>query len=140
MTADQLAKLAKSKDEDVRELVAEYEKIMSSDNLTSYLSMRDQLRDWDEQLKIKPDELKEVIENEGEEDETTVSVIPGRIDLFADKDTREFERAIKYYDKILMYRKTLSDLRAILTEEEAATLIVNEKEKKSKEKNRMLAI
>lgn len=121
MTIQQLQKLSYSKDPDVIELVEEYKTIMDSNNLDAYLSMRDQLNDWDKQLKIK----------QGGN---------STIDLFSDKDAKEFDRATKYYDKILIYRKTLSDLKASLTEVETVTLMENESIKKSKEKNKMLSI
>ena len=140
MTEDQIKKLEKSKDENVLELLDEYKRIMASNNLQAYLSLRDQLKDWDEQLIIKPDEVRKIIRMEGKEDEYVDEVTPGRIDLFADKDTKEYDRVLKYFERITALRKTLIDLKASLTEDETVLLKESDAVKKSKEKNQMLSI
>jgi len=94
-----LDKLLAHKDDDVKALAQEYQTIVASPTYDTYITVLGQTRDWNSQLKIGLDGK-------------------GKIDLFADKDEKAFERAFKYFHEILSLNDTLDKLRAKLSPED----------------------
>lgn len=100
ITPEQLTEIRHKVEGDtlLQKLLSEYESIMASEVLETYITLRGQLRDWNSQLKI-----------EGKN---------GRINLFADKDTKEFDRVFKYFTEIETLTSALEKLRSRLTPQE----------------------
>ena len=86
----------------VAELVKEYDAIMSSEVLETYMTLKAHVRDWNDQLRI----------------EKSAGKTKGRIDLFAHKETKEFDRVFRYFSEIDSIIGTLERLRSKLTPSE----------------------
>lgn len=82
----------------VSELLHEYKAIMQSPSLKLYVTLQAQIEDWTDQL--------------------TIADGKGKIDLFADKDTKEFDRAFKFFTEALTLSETLEKLRSKLSPKE----------------------
>lgn len=95
----------------VRELAKEYLAILSSPHYDTYQIVKDQIHDWNEQLKVKKGEKK--FDKKGKE-----VGIKGRIDIFADADNKDFDRALKYFSEITHLHEVLDKLRSRFTPEE----------------------
>lgn len=104
-------KLLTHKDEDVRELAKEYLAVMSSPHLETYLIVKNQMSDWNQQLIIKKNET--VPSPDGKS-----KTVKGRIDIFADSDNKDFDRAVKYFSEIVKFHEILDTLRKRMTPEE----------------------
>lgn len=83
--------------------ISKYEK---SPFLKSYLTVLGQINDWNDQLTIKKEET-----TDGEKTH-------GRINLFADASSKEFERAHKYFTEMKPYFEQLEYLRKLMTTDE----------------------
>jgi hypothetical protein len=77
----------------------------------SYLTIYNQLEDFNDQLTLRRKK-----DAEGKE------YILGRIDLFASKDDKSFDRTKWYFDKILELNKNLDELRKLMTPAEIKEL------------------
>src|SRR5690242_20194189 len=99
--------------------LSKYEK---SPYVKSYLTVLGQINDWNDQLTIK----KVNVEGIGEQ---TV----GRVNLFAEASSKEFERAHKYFTEMKPYFEQLAYLRKLMTTEEKEEVNNNEKKPLSEE-------
>ncbi len=99
----------------VTELEEKLSKIERSPYLKSYITLYSQIESFNEQLTIK-EPTKTTIMVNGKEIE--VDVTPGKIDLFADKDSKEFDRAKWVLLEILGLCKQLDEIRKLLLPEE----------------------
>ena len=54
----------------------------------------------------------------------------GKIDLFGDGDSKEFDRAFKYFDKMVDLLKQLDEIRKLMTPEEQKEAAKLQEEKK----------
>ncbi len=115
----------------VEDLEKQLEVFARSPYLATYLTIKSQIDSFNEQLTIKAPETKTIFV-EGKEE--SFEVIPGKIDLFADKDSKEFDRAWKYLNEAPSLIKNLDELRKSLTPEET-----KKAEKILKDKNLPLA-
>lgn len=119
MTPAQIKELEMMTSPAVKALLQEWKFFMESPYAETYTTIRDQITDWNEQLKIKEDEVRQrVIGNDITGNLITVAWIPGRVDLFADKDTKDFERVFKYFDGAKSLVETLDAIRSKMTPEE----------------------
>ena len=75
----------------------------TSPHLKTYLTIHHQLESFNKQL---------TIENDGK----------GKIDLFAEKDDKSFDRMKWYFDKVLDLNKNLNELRKMMTSKELETV------------------
>lgn len=78
----------------VQELEHRLSKFESSPYCDTYLAILKQITDWNDQL------------------------TKSRIDLFADKDEKGFDRTFKYFVDVATILKSLDDLRKLMTPEE----------------------
>lgn len=99
----------------VEDLEAQLSAISSSPYYSTYITIKNQIDSFNDQLTIKePIKRKIFVEDALEE----VEITPGKIDLFADKDSKEFDRAWKYLLESVDLNKKLDELRRLLTPEE----------------------
>ena len=100
----------------VEDLEAQLSAISSSPYYSTYITIKNQIDSFNDQLTIKePIKRKIFVEDTLEE----VEITPGKIDLFADKDSKEFDRAWKYLLESVDLNKKLDELRRLFTPEEA---------------------
>jgi hypothetical protein len=111
MTKEDAELLLKHKDEKVKELAKAYLHVLESPYYDTYITISDQLKNWNEQLR-----LGEIVEKEIAG--VKCKVQDGKIDLFADKDTKDFDRAFKYFSDSLLLCETLEKMKAKLTPDE----------------------
>lgn len=95
----------------VTHMEEELQKYRRSPYASTYITLLSQINDWNDQLTIKNTVE---VEHEGKK----IPVTPGKIDLFADKEAKEFERAFKYFGDVLQMIKTLDEIRKLMTPEE----------------------
>lgn len=117
MTTEQLISLSKSADPNVQELLKEYKLIMASPYLDSYLSRIEMIRSVNEEIKNDPPSIKA-----------------------NKKDDQSFDRALAYAKMLPELLKGTEEIKKLLTEEEHAQVSESDSLKKSKEKNKMMAI
>lgn len=67
------------------------ELITKNSRLRTYIALRQQVDSWNDQITIKEEVTMTVPGTE-----ESVKVRPGFVDLFADKDTKDFDRVFKY--------------------------------------------
>lgn len=84
-------------------------KFESSPDVRTYITIYDQIESFLDQLTI----CKKTVNVEGVDRE----VFTGFVDLFADKDSKEFDRIKWFFEHILELRKTLEELRKMMTPE-----------------------
>lgn len=65
--------------------------IENNSRYKTFIALRKQVDNWNEQITIK-EEVEMIIPGSGEK----IKVKPGFVDLFADKDTKDFDRVFKY--------------------------------------------
>ena len=115
----------------VEHLELQLSNILSSPYYSTYVTIKGQIDSFNEQLTIKePTKVKVFVGDVLEE----VNITPGKIDLFADKDSKEFDRAWKYLLESVDLSKKLDELRKLLTPDET-----KKAEKLLKDKNIGLA-
>ena len=103
----------------LEEAEAQLEIVVRSPYYDTYMTLSNQVNDWNEQLKLKPGELqKRVIGNDKDGNLIQVDWMPGKIDLFGSKDDKEFERVFKYFLEIIPLLDALDKLRQKLTPQE----------------------
>lgn len=88
-------------------LESKLKKYESSEILDTYLTIKGQLKDFNTQLKIRE-----------EKDSMGGKSLKGRIDLFADKESKEFDRAWKFMNEALEINKRLLEMKKLMTIEE----------------------
>lgn len=89
--------------------------VTSSPYYETYITIKSQIDSFNEQLTIKePTKVKCMIGDIEEE----IEITPGKIDLFASKDSKEFDRAWKYLLESVDLNKKLDEIRKMLTPEE----------------------
>ena len=93
----------------IEHLEERVKKFESSPYVETYLTIHNQLSDFNKQLTITG---QTVVNSEG------VKEKKGKIDLFADKDDKSFDRMKWYFDKILDLNKNLDELRKMMTPDE----------------------
>ena len=99
----------------VDDLEAQLSVINESPYYNTYITIKNQIDSFNDQLTIKdPIKRKIFIDDQLEE----IEITPGKIDLFADKDSKEFDRAWKYLLESVDLNKKLDELRRLLTPEE----------------------
>jgi len=98
---------------DIIHEIKQYRKLKETGLVEGYIAFKGQLNDWDDQLTI--DYTQTIERGEGELTET---VVKGRVDLFADKDTKDFDRAIKYFKERLSLHKDLKAMWSEMTGEQ----------------------
>jgi len=99
----------------VEYLEQELDKFNQSPYKATYITLKSQIDSFNEQLTIGSEETK-TIEIDGQPHELVT--VKGKIDLFASKDAKEFDRAYKYLDDCLGFAKNLAELKKLLTPEE----------------------
>lgn len=105
---DTLARLSKSKDADVKEIVSFYGRITRSKYYKGYITLLDQLNDKLKQLTIV----------EIGKDEHGKPIYEGQIDLFSSKDEKSCDREKQFWDTYEDRIKTLEFLWSKMTEDE----------------------
>ncbi len=83
---------------------------LKSPYVKTYITILNQIDSFNEQLTIQ--RIEKIIENQ------KVEVEYGRIDLFADKDEKSFDRGWKYLNECVDLNKKLDDLRKLMSVEE----------------------
>ncbi len=78
--------------------------------LKTYITILNQIDSFNEQLTIQT--VEKTIEGQ------KVEVEYGKIDLFADKDSKEFDRGWKYLNECVDLNKKLDELRKLMSPEE----------------------
>lgn len=105
----------------VEELEKKLEKYEKSPYVKTYLTLIHQVNDLNDQLEIQEKE----IEVEGQKQK----IWHGRIDLFGDKDEKEFERGFKYMLEVNKMLDNIENIRKKMTTEEkdeAKKLLIKE--------------
>jgi hypothetical protein len=97
--------LAKKNDA-VAEMLSEWKRFTESPYADSYITLYNQLTDWNAQL-----EIREINTPEGKR-------VVGMIDIFSDKDSKEFDRAFKYFTDITKLLDILDAIRGKMTPSE----------------------
>ncbi len=100
-------------------LESQLNKFTRSPYYNTYITISNQIDSFNKQLTI--DETKTVTRIIGETEDgksITADYTSGMIDLFADKDSKEFDRAWKYLLESVDLNKKLDELRKMLTPEE----------------------
>ena len=110
VSQEALEKLSKHKDPLLQECYSALEKIIISPYLDTYLTIYNQVQDFNEQLKINGEE-KTIVSEDGVE---THSAVVGRVDLFGDKDEKEFDRVWKYMTGAPELLMSLEKLRNLM--------------------------
>lgn len=96
----------------VEYLELELKKFTDSPYVNTYITIKNQLDSFNEQLTIQ--NVREVeIPTEGG-GTRFIDVTPGKIDLFADKDAKEFDRSWKYMLEAVDMNKKLDELRKLM--------------------------
>lgn len=103
----------------VESLEAELEKYKRSPYLKTYITLSNQLDNFNDQLKIRKDKI--IV------DGNPVEVEAGVVDLFADGKDKSFDRVKWYFDNMLSLNKQLDDLRKLMTPEDNKKLQEAEK-------------
>lgn len=107
------------KHESVKALLEEWKYFIESPYAETYRTIKEQIKDWNEQLKIKPEELRKRVIGEDQDGKViAVDWTPGKVDLFGDKDNKEFERVFKYFCDVDLMLKTLESIRSKMSPEE----------------------
>jgi len=106
--------------ETLEKLWKSWNEFYSSPYYETYITLYNQISDWNSQLTITEGKSKKKIINEGKDSEITINVVPGRIDLFSDKDSKEFDRAFKYFSDILSLLDALDRIREKLSPKQKA--------------------
>lgn len=96
-------KKALSRIEELEKKLSVYER---SPYFKTYITISNQIDSFNQQLTIRKEQ------KEGREIEV------GKIDLFAEKDSKEFDRAWKYLNECIELNKKLDELRKLMTPEE----------------------
>lgn len=96
----------------VKKLLDDYNEFYKSPYFDTYITLYTQVSDWNAQLKIG--EEKTTIGENG----IQVKTQSGKIDLFADKDSKEFERVFKYFSEVLTILDALDKIREKLSPKE----------------------
>lgn len=99
----------------VEELEAKLNVYEESPYLNTYITIKGQIDSFNEQLTIKNLTSKTIFEDEDDEIGKEVDFIPGKIDLFGDKDEKCFDRAWKYMLESIDMLKKLDELRKLMT-------------------------
>jgi predicted nucleic acid-binding Zn ribbon protein len=100
----------------VQSLEKKLEAYEKSPYVSTYIAIKGQIDDWNNQLTIGVET--EIVVNEGLDDECVRTFVPGKIDLFAPALHKEFERAFKYFSESPVLIKSLKELRDMMTPEE----------------------
>lgn len=95
----------------VLKLLTQWKEFYNSPYYDTYITLYNQIKDWNEQLIIK--EVTIVGENNEEK-----KVMLGRVDLFGSKDEKDFDRVWKYLSDSVTILEQLDKIRAKLTPEE----------------------
>lgn len=103
-------------------LEATLKKYESSPYFLSYMTLYNQIEDWNTQLTMDGTVLPAT--------EFKARTSKGKIDLFGDGDSKEFDRAFKYFDKMVDLLKQLDEIRKLMTPEEAKEAAKLQEEKK----------
>lgn len=99
----------------VEYIEAKLDSLTRSPYYSTYITIKNQIDSFNDQLTIKePTKIKVIMNDMLEE----IDVTPGKIDLFADKDSKEFDRAWKYLLESVDLNKSLDELRKLLNPEE----------------------
>ena len=90
-----------------------FDYMQRGNRLNTYLAIDGQISSFNAQLIIGDEKI-----IKGEDGEADIKVRSGYIDLFADKDAKEFDRAKWFFFYYMDLIKSQSDLYKMLTEEE----------------------
>ena len=102
-------------------LESKLKKYEESPYCKTYLTIYNQIDSFNDQLEIgEPKAIP--IEGGG-----TYTIQPGFVDLFASKDSKEFDRVKWYFENVLELNKNLDELRALMTPEQKKELEAKEK-------------
>ncbi len=103
----------------LEKLLSDYQMLMSSPYAKTYITVYNQVEDFNDQLTIKDGETKQrVIGQDKHGDDILSDYTPGKLDIFGSKDDKEFDRAWKYMNDSMSLLETLDKLRAKLSPEE----------------------
>jgi hypothetical protein len=112
----------------VEELEAQLTLYTTSPYSKTYITIRKQIDDFNEQLTIRKTQIKA-------ENGEMVDALLGKIDIFGSKDDKEFERAWKYMMDAIDLHKKLDEFRGKMTKEEKETTDRQLKEGSTAEKH-----
>ena len=117
----------KAWEEYITHLEKEHLKLRCSPYYESYKTLHDQLSSWNNQLSISDEKKERVLGYDKEGTAVKETYQQGYIDIFADKDSKEFERAIKYFDQMEGLLSKLDSIRMKMNPEERKQLEEDEK-------------
>jgi len=103
----------------VDSLEAELEKYKKSPYLDTYLTLAEQLNNFNSQLKIRKEKI--IV------DGNPVEIEAGVVDLFGDAKDKSFDRVKWYFDNMLALNKQLDEIRKLMTPEDVKELVEKEK-------------
>lgn len=112
----------KAWEEYVTKLEEELKKLKSSPYYQSYKTILGQIENWNQQLSITGEETTLTIGYTKEGEPIKEKRRKGEIDLFADKDTKDFDRAIKYFGEVFDLLEKLDKLRGKMSPDEKRAL------------------
>lgn len=117
----------KAWEEYINHVEQEIQKLKSSPYYDSYQTLRDQITSWNSQLKITGERKERTLGYDKEGNPITETYQQGYIDIFADKDSKEFERAIKYFDQIENLLTKLDSIKLKMNPEDRRQMEEDEK-------------
>lgn len=117
----------KAWEEYIIHLEKELLKLKSSPYYESYKTLHDQISSWNTQLSISGEKKERILGYDKEGNPVKETYQQGYIDLFADKESKEFERAIKYFDLMNGLLTKLDDIKMKMNPEERRQLEEEEK-------------
>lgn len=118
ISKEALDKLKSQKDPLLKECYSEFIRLVESPYLESYITLYSQIEDFNEQLTIKSEETKQkVVGTDLAGNTITVDWTPGKIDLFADKEDKSFDRSWKYMLEVSSLLESLNKIRSLMSPE-----------------------
>lgn len=101
-------------------LESELNKFKTSPYLKTYITISNQIDSFNEQLTIQcVREVEVPVEGGGTR---FIDINPGKIDLFADKDEKSFDRGWKYLNECVDLNRKLDELRKLMTPDDMKEL------------------
>lgn len=101
----------------IDELKVKLKKFTESPFVNTYITIKNQIDSFNEQLTISDEQVTRTytITKNGVLEDHSSTIEKGVIDLFADKDSKEFDRAWKYLNECVDLNKKLDELRTLMT-------------------------
>lgn len=103
----------------VEEIEGKLKVFTESPFVKTYITIKNQIDSFNEQLTIdESTTVQRVIGQDKDGNAITDTYIKGKIDLFGDKDSKEFDRSWKYMLESVDMNKKLDELRKLMTPEQ----------------------